>query len=570
MALSKDFTNTIRALGNLSAELEIIKGLTFKTVIGLDRSFSTRKSASSRDLRTNATFNKGRLYLNENQVDNRLWENYFTFKKTFGKVDVNALLGYSYQSFGNSFSNIEMTNFRTSNLDLMINNYASVDVRAGNSIVPTNSGDTKDELQSYYTRVQMGISDKYLFTATVRVDGSTRFGGNNKYGVFPAFAFKWRLIDEDFIPKNIFTDLNLRLGYGITGNQEIPYFLYLPRERYADWDINNEGNLAGGGLDRVTNENRNLKWESTAQFNAAVDFGFWNNRVTGSLDYYHKTTNDLLSLTVFAQPAPAGNAFVFRNIDADIINSGVELSLNVVAVDKADFRWNVGGNMAYNKNLVKRLDGSFDTGAINGQGLTGAFAQRIAAGQPLYAFFLRNFGGFDANGNSIYPEGDRQQFSGRSPLPKVTMGLSNDFRYKNFDMNIFFTGQFGQYIYSNTENAFFTAGALAGGRNVITKVVGNGEGLLNAPDVSTRFLQKGDFVRLQNVTLGYNMNLNNKIISSLRFYLNGQNLFVITKYDGQDPEVSVNKQINGIPSAGIDYTAYPRARTFTFGVNARF
>lgn len=572
LALSKDFTNTIRALGNLSAEFQIMEGLSFKTVIGLDRSFSTRKAAFSRDLRTDAVFNRGRLYLNENQVDNRLWENYLTYKKTFGKVSLNALLGYSYQSFGNAFNNIEMTNFRTNDLDAMINNYASVNARGATgdrpSIVPTNSGNTKDELQSYYTRVVLGIQDKYLFTATVRIDGSTRFGGNNKYGVFPALAFKWRLIEEEFIPKNIFSDLNLRAGYGITGNQELGYFLYAQRERYGDWDINNGGDLAGGGLDQVSFANEDLQWEQTTQFNFGVDFGFWNNRVTGTIEYYNRSADKILAFIQNAQPSIT--PFSFRNVDANIVNSGVELALNVVAVDKGDFRWNIAANMAYNKNYVKELANIFDTGAINGQGLTGAFAQRIAQGQALYAYYLRPFGGFDANGVTIYPEGDAQQFVDKSPLPKVIMGLTNDFKYKNFDMNIFFSGQFGQYIYSNTENAFFTAGAIAGGRNVTTKVVGNGESLLNAPDVSTRFLQKGDFVRLQNVTLGYNWTLKDKMISSLRFYINGQNLFVITQYDGQDPEVSTNKQINGVPSAGIDYTAYPRARTFTMGLNVRF
>jgi iron complex outermembrane receptor protein len=266
---------------------------------------------------------------------------------------------------------------------------------------------------------------------------------------------------------------------------------------------------------------------------------------------------------------PAASPFNWENIDADIINTGIEFSLNVVAVDTDDFEWKIGGNVAYNKNEVQNYAGFFDTGAINGQGLSGAFAQRIQGGQPLFAFYLRPFGGFDEDGNSIYPEGDVQQFVDASPLPDVVAGLSNDFKYKNFDMNIFFTGQFGQYVYSNTENAFFTAGALAGGRNV-TRNVGHGEGSGNAPDVSTRFLQRADFVRLQNVTIGYNLNVKSKMFSSFRFYINGQNLFAITGYDGQDPEVSVNKEINGIPSAGIDYTAFPRARTFTFGVNARF
>jgi iron complex outermembrane receptor protein len=220
---------------------------------------------------------------------------------------------------------------------------------------------------------------------------------------------------------------------------------------------------------------------------------------------------------------------------------------------------------------VKNLSGVFDTGEINGQGLTGAFAQRIAAGQPLFAYFLRDFGGYDENGNSLYPNGDFQQFlNGKSPLPTVTGGLTNNFRYKNWDLSLFFNGVFGSYIYSNTDNAFFTKGSFANGRNVTKNVVSSKEGPLNAPDVSTRFLQKGDFVRLQNLNLSYRVPVSGKTISNLRVFLTGQNLLTFTKYEGQDPEVSTNKSINGIPSFGIDYTAYPRARTWTIGANISF
>ncbi|MEL6142516.1 MAG: SusC/RagA family TonB-linked outer membrane protein, partial [Bacteroidota bacterium] len=219
---------------------------------------------------------------------------------------------------------------------------------------------------------------------------------------------------------------------------------------------------------------------------------------------------------------------------------------------------------------VQNFDGLINTGDIDGQGLTGAFAQRIAEGQPLYAYFLRQFGGFDAEGNSIYPNGDFQEFNGTSPLPTTTGGITNTFRIGNLDFSFFFSGQFGHHIYSNTRNAFFTAGSLANGRNVTTDVPGNGEGNLNAPDVSTRFLEKGDFIRLQNATLGYNFNVGNTVFSNLRLYLSGQNLFVITDYSGQDPEVSISKPINGVPSIGIDYTAYPRARTITLGANVSF
>ncbi|MEL7163743.1 MAG: SusC/RagA family TonB-linked outer membrane protein, partial [Bacteroidota bacterium] len=232
--------------------------------------------------------------------------------------------------------------------------------------------------------------------------------------------------------------------------------------------------------------------------------------------------------------------------------------------------WDVNFNIAYNNNVVQNFAGLINTGDIDGQGLTGAFAQRIAQGQPLYAYFLRPFGGFDAEGISIYPEGDVQQFTGDSPLPTTTGGITNSFTFGNFDASIFFSGQFGHTIYSNTANAFFTAGSLANGRNVLRDVVGNGEGAFNAPDVSTRFLEKGDFVRLQNLSFGYSVPVQGNVLSALRFTVSGQNLFVIDSYSGQDPEVSISKPIDGVPSIGIDYTAFPRARTITLGLNASF
>jgi len=246
LAYSRDFTEALRAMGNVSAELEILKGLTFKTVVGFDRSFSARKTAFSRDLVVSGIKDNGRLYLNEIQINNQLWENYFTYDKQLGSsVKLNALLGYSYQSFSNARQDFQFTNFSTSSLDQMINNFASAnqkptgDNTAGYKVgvVGSNSSNTKDELQSYFGRVNFGIADKYVITATLRADGSTKFGGNNKYGYFPSAAFKWRLGDEDFVPE-LFSDLNLRVGYGVTGNQEIPHNQYAQRSRYSDWSMN--------------------------------------------------------------------------------------------------------------------------------------------------------------------------------------------------------------------------------------------------------------------------------------------------------------------------------------------
>ncbi|HEY9044979.1 MAG TPA: TonB-dependent receptor [Ohtaekwangia sp.] len=566
--LSRSFTNTLRSLGNVSAELQIIKGLTFKTVFGFDRSFSSRKTAFSRDLKANnGIYGIGRAYLNDIEVSNNLWENYFTYNKELSSsVKFTGLLGYSYQSFSNTRRDIQLANFRTSNLDLMINNLASID--PAKISMTGNSSSVKDELQSYYGRFDFTISDKYIVTATLRADGSTKFGGNNKYGYFPSAAIKWRASEEAFIPE-AFSDLNVRLGYGVTGNQEIPHNLYQERQRYNTSNFNTGGTLDQADIGSVSFKNSDLKWESTAQINIGIDYGFFDNRLRGSIDYYHKNTSDLLIQVISAQPAP--QPFTYTNLNANVINKGVELALEGDVVNNGDFKWTIVGNVAINKNRVQNFNGLLNTGQINGQGLSGAFAQRIANNQPLYAWFLRDFSGFDENGISVYNGGDFQKFlNGKSPLPTTNAGLTNNLRYKNFDLSIFFSGQFGQYIYNNTANAYFTAGSLANGRNVTKNVVGNGESNLNAPDVSTRFLENGSFVRLQNLTLGYNIPTTNTFIKSLRVSVTGQNLLTFTDYSGQDPEVNVNKALNNVPSLGIDYAGYPRARTITFGVNATF
>ncbi len=562
--LSDDATNSLRMLGNLNAELQITKHLTFKTVVGFDRSLSSRKNALSRDLSLGpAVGGKGRLFTSDLENNSTLWENYFTYNRSFGKVDFTGLAGYSYQRFDNKSKQNTYSKFSTSDLSLMVNNAST----AGLSAV-VNSSYTVDELQSYFGRVNFGISDKYLVTATMRADGSTKFGPDNRYGYFPSAAVKWRISQESFCP-NVFSDLGLRLGYGVTGNQEIPHDLYNTRQRVGNGGIDDALNVFTGGLTNVSFENPKIKWETTTQLNLGIDFGFWNSRLSGSLDLYKKNTKDMLVKEFAAQPSPG--QFNWRNLDADIENRGIELGLNLVAIDGSNFDWTILGNVSYNKNEVKNFDGIFNTGAINGQGLSGAFAERIAQGQPLFAFFLREFVGYDDNGIQTYKDNlDKQVFVSKSPIPKVTAGLTNQFQFGNLDASIFFTGQFGHYVYNNTANALFTAGALGGGRNVTTDVPTSGESRLNAPEVSTRFLEKADFVRLQDITLGYNLPLKSKNISALRLFVNGQNLAVFTGYSGLDPEVNTNKQIDDIPSLGIDYSAYPRARTFSVGANVTF
>ena len=562
LTYTKDNTNTLRSVGNISAELSIIDGLKFKTVAGFDKALASRKAAYSKDLIVTAIKDYGRYFGSDIQVEDKLWENYFTYDKEFGSVSLNAVAGYSYQQFNRKTMNTSATEFQTSDLDVMINNLASA-----KKVIINNSTGTLDELQSTFGRVNLAISNKYLLTGTVRRDGSTRFGGNNKYGVFPSFAAKWKVLEEGFLPKNLFSEFSVRVGYGVTGNQSIPHNLYDPRKRYSDYGLNDGGGIDGGNYNSVAFANPDLKWESTKSLSAGLDFGFLEGRLTGSIDYYKKNTKDLLFYVIAPQPAPT--PFVWKNLNTDIQNTGIELAFNAAVVNTKDFDYNVSFNVAKNTNNVNNLEGLYDTGEINGQGLTGAFAQRLAAGQPLFSFFLRDYQGFDKDGNTIY-NGDYQQFLGQSALPKVTGGLTNTVRYKSFDASMFISYSFGAYIYNNTANAYFTKGALNNGRNVTKNVATLTEGAFNAPDVSTRFLEKADFIRLANMSLGYNVNPGVAHISNIRFSLTAQNLALWTTYTGQDPEVSINKSINGVPSFGIDHTAYPRARTITLGAQVSF
>ena len=562
----RDNTNTFRTLANLSAEYDLSDDLSVKTVIGMDKSVSTRAGSYSRDLEMGGVQNLGRAQINGLDLTSRLLEVYFNYNKDIGDDDsFSALLGYSFQDFRTETNLQVASGFRVSDPNFMINNIGSAQVFGA------NSSDFTDELQSYFGRVNYSHKGKYLLTATLRADGSTRFGPDKRYGYFPSFAAAWRLSEEDFIG-DTFSDLKLRIGYGVTGNQEIPGNVFAQRTRFSDPSINANGELVQGNDGSITFNNPNLQWEETSQINFGLDFGFMNNKITGSLEYYRKNTTDLLIQVTSAQPAVT--PFVWKNLPAEVINQGVEFSINVNAIEKADFNWDTSFNIAYNKNEVTNYDEApLLTGQIDGPGLSGAFVQQIADGEPLYAYFLREFTGFDANGIAQYEGGDVQKFTGDSPFPDITLGFSNKLRYKDLDLSIFFAGQFGHEIYNNNANALFAVANLAQGRNVIATtgdLVGV-EDPFNAADVSTRFLEDGSFLRLQDITLGYNLDVeNSKIFKSFRIYANAQNLFVITDYSGQDPEVSVNKQINGVPSIGIDYTAYPRARTVSLGLNVTF
>jgi iron complex outermembrane receptor protein len=412
------------------------------------------------------------------------------------------------------------------------------------------------------------LSNKYLFTATVRADGSSRFGPDNQYGIFPSAAFAWKIDEEDFIGFDIST-LKLRASGGITGNQEgLGFGNFVRTERYEDSFIGIAGEINIPGTQVISFVNNALKWEETLSFGVGIDFGFNQDRLSGSIDLYRKETTDLLIKIPAAQPSP--RPFLFQNLDAIMLNQGIEFALAYDFVQSKNFNLDASFNIAYNENELQDFAGQIPAGAISGQGLSGAFVQVLAEDQPLFSYYLRSFEGFDDNGQPI---GDGQTFVGQDALPDVTAGFSLNASYKNWNFAAYFSGQFAFSVYNGTRNSRFTAGSLRNGGNVTKDVLTSGESGDAAAEVSVRFLEKGDYVRMQNATIGYNVPISGMgTFKSLYLNVTGQNLILITGYSGLDPEVNTSGTnfLNGIPTAGIDNLAYPRPRTITFGLTAKF
>jgi TonB-dependent starch-binding outer membrane protein SusC len=616
-----------RFLTNLSATYKLSNALSTKVTYGLDMSKAETNTMISGKANNAAggVGGAGQGQLNENRTTNNLLEVTLNYNKKVGKVEIDAVGGYSVQSFRNKFfwaigrgftdfenfdnmedelrSSFEAGDAAASQLVGAYSNWgianslrngaqssggfvSGIDFGSGDlqqtyfarpsgvtiGAVGANFYDQTDFLQSYFGRGNFTISEKYLLTATLRIDGSSRFGDDNKYGVFPSGAFAWKIHEEDFMPE-LFSTFKFRAGWGLVGNQDgLGYGEYLRRERYADVNFGDNIQIVVPGTTTQGSPNPGLKWEQTSQTSVGIDFGILGDKLSGSFDVYVKNTTDLLLRVNAAQPANA--AQIFSNLDAVVENKGWEFSLSYAAIDKDDVSLSFSGNISHNKNMLKDFDGAIDAGTIRGQGLSLAYAQRLAGGQPLFSYFLRPFDGFDDNGKPT-PATDVQTFVGKTALPTWNMGLSINAKYKAFDFSTYLAGQFGHYVYNNTANAFFTAGSISNSRNVTSDVLTSGEGGLEEASVSTRFLEKGDFLRLQNLSFGYTVPLrNSKSIRNLRFFVNGQNLFLITKYSGLDPEVSSSPAdrdlLNQLPTAGIDYAAYPRPRTFTIGLNASF
>ncbi|MET0634792.1 MAG: TonB-dependent receptor [Chitinophagaceae bacterium] len=494
---------------------------------------------------------------------NSLFEFYFNYVKDLkniqSRIDVTA--GYSYNNYLSTVYNFASFTARG-------DKYPNTD-----PAFPFNK--PENTLLSYFGRLNYNFMDRYLLTATIRRDGSSRFAPSNRWGTFPSVALAWSMKEESFLKNsNTISDLKLRLGYGVTGQQDgignydylAYYSLSSGSAAYQFGDTYYQGFRPGGFY-------ANRKWEETATTNLALDFGFLNDRITGSVDFYYKKTSDLLNNI----PQPAGTnfaAFIVANV-GDMTNKGVEFNINTKPVVRKDLEWNVGFNVTYNKNNITNLTvvpkdknyPGFPSGAIAG-GIGGQFAFINAVGGSRNTFYLYEQvydkdgkpleGVFvDRNEDGIINQNDL--YKGKNSVPEVFMGFNTSVTFGKWNASTALRANVGNYVYNNIYSQTGTRSQILGNSvlyNTSTNYLetnfnGNSQELL-----SDYYIQNASFLRMDNLNLGYDLRRGFKHYN-MRLSATVQNVFVITKYKGLDPELS----------GGIDNNFYPRPRIFSLGVN---
>jgi len=555
-----DNSRVTTALASISPYYKFADWLEYRALLAVNYSTGSRRTSIDQRLNINDYFGRGYAAIGASELITQQMTHTLNFNKKLGAdFNLNALVGYEYTKFGFSGSNttaLGPTNgFGTYGLDYTnYLQYSNPSARTISSFI-----DPVSELQSFFGRAILNYKGRYLLTATLRSDGSTKFGDNNKYGYFPSLSAAWDVSQESFFKVEAINQLKVRVGYGRTGNQEFP--AGASRSQYAFLGAN-------GGLGQITNYNPNLKWQSDAQYDAGIDIGLFNNRVTLTADYFYKRTSDLLYPLAPIQPAAPGGTITWSNLDGTIVNKGVELIAGITAIESPSFGLSFNANATFIRNMVSGLPGVIQTGALSGQGLSGVTVETIQSGYPINSFFTQQYQGLDANGQSQYADNGAPRYLG-NPNPRTLAGLSTTIRYAKLSLTANFNGVFGNLIYNNTLNSVLNVSQIQGGKN-ISKVLYESpikEALSNRLAPSSRYLESGNYVKLSNVTLSYALGNVGKVLKGASIYAIGQNLFVLTNYTGFDPEVNTNKTVNGVPSAGIDYTGFPTSRTFTFGVN---
>ncbi|MBC7902200.1 MAG: TonB-dependent receptor [Gemmatimonadaceae bacterium] len=582
--LDKDITTINRVIGNISPSLKLFKGLVYKLNFGVDNSNGTRDLQA---LPNAVPFREGRLDTWTTQNRNTLIENYLTYNWTNDVHNISALAGHSYQEVFLQGRNNSINRFPIGPVEPIFNPGLGQDLTLANN---KPGGYARiNELQSFFGRITYQYNKKYLMTANFRADGSTKFGANNKYGYFPSFSVGWKISEEDFMKNSAFYNLKLRAGWGMTGNQEIP-----SKQSLASFNTVVSGSTsypltltgaypAGTVFARLANPD--IQWEVSKQTDIGVDFAFLNGALSGTIDYFNKISNNILLVIPPAdpvQPAP----ITWDNIESmKIINKGFEFELDYRHQSKTGLSYNVGGNLTLIDNKVTNSPYTVLTsGSASGSGLTSATINGYVNDEPIGTFYLKEFTGFDANGVSTFRDtdkdgiiSDKDRIAAGTALPNKMYNFYGGVGFKGFDLNVSFNGVAGNKVYDNTANSNFYKLKLSKNVNVTRKAIEDAkESVNNSAPVSTRYLKNGAYLRLNNLNLGYSFNPSQlgigKWVSALRLSVTGQNLFLITEYDGYDPEVNTDRsdsEFNAL-SYGIDYLSYPKARSVIFNLNISF
>lgn len=494
---------------------------------------------------------------------NKLMEAYFSYNKEVPSIRsrFDAVAGYSYQDF--------LTK------DFFFADYNAAGVKLPNSDPRFEFNEPQNTLISFFGRLNYALKNKYLLTGSIRRDGSSRFGPENRWGVFPAVAFAWRLKDESFLKNSgTFSDLKLRLGYGITGQQDIGLnYSYLGTysisNQFAQYQFGNQFYT----MYRPAGYNPNLKWEQTATLNGGFDFGFVNNRINGTLDFYYKKTTDLLNN--INQPAGANFSNVILANVGSMENKGVELNLNTTPVRNSKYTWDVNFNITYNKNKITKLTAISDSSypGVQFGGVSGGINNNIQihtvgygrgsfyvykqvydpSGTPIEGLYA------DLNGDRVINEKDLYRY--KNADPKVFLGFSTNLAMGKWNSGFTLRGSIGNYLYNNVYSGSGIYRNIYNLPNILSNASTNylETGFQNNQVLSDYYLQNASFLRMDNFYVGYNAG---KIYRNATLNITGtvQNVFVITKYTGLDPEIS----------GGIDNSYYPRPRVYSLGLNLNF
>jgi len=585
-----------RTLGNVSGDFDLLPSLTARVNVGADRVLGDRNTYIPRVDPYGAQFPGLAQRVNRDNTSTTL-QTLLTFHPQFNSKELEVVGGYEYNEYVFNEFGAQAQNFVTDKLGYY-------GLAGGNTLVAPWSSRSESRLVSFFSKANLGINDTYFLTGVLRRDGSSRFGIGNKWAVFPAISGSWRLSKASFVPTGPFTELRLRAGWGKVGNPAVPPYASLILLEANGGSRYVFGETPVTGVSPVSNPNPNLKWEETAQTNVALDYGFLNNRFSGSLEYYVKNTKDLLLTVNVPQPAVASTRW--ENI-GKIQNKGVEFSLDGQVLNRPDRNWTAGIVFAADRNRVVDLGGRtfISTGSVSGQGQSNQDAERIIPGQPLGTFFGPVFVGVGNNpadtttfgkqlfnkytvtrdtvkgsptfgqeltrvlsGTTTAPGGDDKVIIGNAN-PKYTLGFRSQGNIGKFDISFLINTAHGQKVFNNTALVYSTKGNALQDKNFLASALTDPTGILEPAIYSSRWIENGSFVRLQNLTVGYTFDLPRFAFAGrhTRAYLSGDNLWVSTPYTGYDPEVHTEA---GLASRGIDYLHYPRPRTITGGLHVAF